>query len=362
MIEPYQAVGLIPTIWGIRRREDTMRNIEHIGQLTKAAVWLSGLDIPVRLLVIPEGGLQGFNDEVLDTDHVEYARNCAIDIPGPETDALGNIAQQYGVYLMAQCKARHPEWPDRYFNVGFAIAPDGEVVLKHYKLANLYPVEHGLSPHDIFDWWIERYGRTLEAFWPVADTAIGRLGIMMANEASYPENGRGLAMNGCEVAYRTSFPHPGTGNDMGEISARARALENNMYVLAPNLGTYYLFPESDTPIDTFGGRSYIINHRGAIVGRQEYGAGSTYVAGVIDIEQLRHHRVNAQVSNWLKDVRSELAQIIYEQSLYPKNLYLDRPPMQHQEYFREVITKNIDRMVERGIWKRPSCTEGGERR
>jgi len=354
MIEPYNCVGLIPTVWGIRQRADIMKNIEHLGHLTKAAAWLSRLDIPVRLLVIPEGGLQGFNDEVLDVDHVDFAHNCCIDIPGPETDALGKIAREYDVFVMAQAKARHPDWPDRFFNVGFVLDPHGEVILKHYKLATLYPVEHSMTPHDIFDWWIEKYGRTLDAFWPVVDTEIGRLGVMMANEASYPENGRGLAMNGCEVAYRCSFPHPGTGNDFFEISSRARALENNMYVLSPNMGTYYLFPDSTTPIDTFGGRSYIINHRGAIVGKQEYGAGSTYVAGVIDIEQLRHHRASAQVSNWMKDVRTELAQIIYDREIYPKNLYLNREPMKHAEYKEKVIDRQIALMHKRDIWKKPS--------
>ena len=60
MIEPYNAVGLIPTFWGIRTRADMQKNIEHIRSLTKAAFWLSNLDIPVRLLAIPEGALQGF--------------------------------------------------------------------------------------------------------------------------------------------------------------------------------------------------------------------------------------------------------------------------------------------------------------
>src|SRR5215207_9858606 len=32
------------------------------------------------------------------------------------------------------------------------------------------------------------------------------------------------------------------------------ALDNNLYVVAPNMGTYYLFPEETTAIDTFGGR------------------------------------------------------------------------------------------------------------
>ena len=52
MIEPYNAVGLIPTFYGIRRREDIKHNIEHLKSLTKAAFWLSNLDIPVRLLAI----------------------------------------------------------------------------------------------------------------------------------------------------------------------------------------------------------------------------------------------------------------------------------------------------------------------
>ena len=71
MIEPYTAVGLIPSFWGIRRREDMAKNLEHLESLTHAAYWLSNLDNPVRLIAIPEGGLQGFNDEVLDLDHAE---------------------------------------------------------------------------------------------------------------------------------------------------------------------------------------------------------------------------------------------------------------------------------------------------
>ena len=280
MIKPYTAVGLIPTVRGIRKREDIKLNLEHLAHMCKAAAWLSSLDLPVRLIALPEGALQAFNDEVLDLDHVQYARECAIDLPGPETDALGALARQYNAFIMAQAKAHHPDWKDRFFNVGFIIDPKGEIILRHYKVSPLFPVEHSVCPHDIFDWWVEKYGCTLEAFWPVVDTEIGRLGIMMANEGSYPENARALAMNGAEVVYRGSYPHPATGNELFEIQSRARALDNNMYIVAPNLGSYYLYPDSDLPIDTFGGRSFVINHRGQIVGKQEYGGTSTYVAGV----------------------------------------------------------------------------------
>lgn len=353
-MEPYNAVGLIPTFWGIRRREDIKKNIDHLHSLTKAAFWLSNLDIPVRLLAIPEGALMGFNDEVLDVDHVDFANTCAIDIPGHETDEIGKLAREFQVFIMAQAKARHPEWSDRFFNVGFIIDPDGNIILKHYKLSALLPVERSVSPHDIYDWWIDKYGRNLNAFWPVADTKIGRLGIMMAMEGSYPEHGRGLAMNGAEVVYRASLPTPFTENDFFEITNRARALENNMYVVAPNIGSYNLYPESTDGIDAGGGQSMIVDYRGQVVGKQCDTNGSTFVSGTINIDALRHHRESAQVTNWLKDVRTELAQIIYEKPLYPKNMYLDKIPGKHAEFKRDVIDKQVKLMQERDIWKKTS--------
>jgi beta-ureidopropionase len=117
MIKPYTAVGLIPTVRGIRKRTDIKINIEHLEHLVKAASWLSSLDLPVRLIAFPEGALQAFNDEVLDLDHVTFARECAIDIPGEETEALGKIAKTYNAFIMAQAKAKHPEIKDRFFNV-----------------------------------------------------------------------------------------------------------------------------------------------------------------------------------------------------------------------------------------------------
>jgi predicted amidohydrolase len=354
MIRPYTVVGLVPTVRGIRKRDDIAVNLEHIAHMVKAAAWLSSLELPVRLIALPEGALQGFNDEAFDLDHVQYARECAIDIPGRETDALGVIAREYNAFVMGQAKAHHPDWKDRFFNVGFVLDPKGEVILRHYKVSPLFPVEHSVCPHDIFDWWVERYGFTLDAFWPVADTEIGRLGIMMANEGSYPENARALALNGAEVVYRGSYPHPATGNELFEIQSRARALDNNMYVVAPNMGSYYIDATSDIPIDAFGGRSFIIDYRGQIVGRQEYGGVSTYVAGVIDIEAMRYHRDNAQWDNWLKDLRTELYQLLYREAIYPKNLYLTREPMKHQEYRRGVIDRQIALMHQRGIWKKSS--------
>jgi hypothetical protein len=127
----------------------------------------------VRLVAIPEGGLQAFNDEVLDLDHATFANECAIDVPGPETEVLGELARTYDTFVMAQAKARHEAFPDRFFNVGFVLDRQGEVVLMHHKLSTLHPVEHSVTPHDVRDRWVELYGLSLDAFsrWPTPRSA-----------------------------------------------------------------------------------------------------------------------------------------------------------------------------------------------
>ena len=132
----------------------------------------------------------------------------------------------------------------------------------------------------------------------MADTEVGRLGIMMANEGSYPENARGLAMNGCEVVYRASIPH--RSSDAWQVQNRARAPDNTVYVVAPNLGTCCLTQDPETPIDCFGGGSMVVDHVGRVVGELSYSGGSSRVAGTIDIEALRRFRVSARWGDWMK--------------------------------------------------------------
>ena len=352
MIAPYCAVGLVPTVHGIETRADIMRNIAHIEELANVAFFVSELDLPVKLMVIPEGGLQGFQDEAFDTPMAEFVERCAIDIPGPETDRLAELAKRLNVYLIAQAKSRDPDWPGLFFNVGFIISPLGDIVLKHRKMTPLLPCERSISPHDLFDAWIEKYGRSLQSFWPVVDTPIGRLGIMMAMEGSYPENGRGLAMNGAEIVYRASIPAPFASSDMFEISNRARALENNMYVIAPNIGAIVSHVDPTLSIDSAGGSSMIVNHRGQIIARQTGTNNSTFISAVIDVEAQRHHRLNAAVANWMKDIRAETAQLIYENAIYPKNFALENAPIRSQRYKREFLPERVKEMVRRGIWKK----------
>jgi len=56
---------------------------------------------------------------------------------------------------------------------------------------------------------------------------------------------------------------------------------------------------------------------------------------------LRDHRARAKWDNWMKDLRTELYQILYEKPIYPKNLYLKRAPMKHAEYQEKVTQVSL---------------------
>ena len=351
-IDPYQVVALCPAVHGISRRADVIDNIERIDRLIRTALWTANLELPTRLVAVPEGALQGFADEIHDTGHADYARHCAIDIPGPETDRLAAICIRHDLYLMATAKARNPAFPDRYFNIGFLIGPDGRILLRHHKLSVLHPHEASLTPHAVWDKWIELYGQTLDSFYPVADTEIGRIGFMIANEAAYPENARGLALNGCEIAYRGPYPIA----EFASIQNRARALDNNMYVIGNQNGP--TIPDGhDNRADPIDKRrhSMVVDYRGQIIASIEHSGTSTFLSATIDVEALRDYRLRTSLGGWLKDLTTEQYRIIYETPIFPRNIYTGQIPGTVRQR-RDILQRQIQLLVERGTWRHPGWT------
>lgn len=358
-IEQYMALSIQPAMVGISKKEDIKINIEHITDIIRAGFWLGGIDMPVKLAAIPEGALQGFNDELMDHDHVDYARNLAIDIPGKETDMLGEIAKEFDLYIIAQAKVRHPKIEDRFFNSAFLINPAGEVILQSYKM-QVFCREHSTVPHDIWDKWTELHGYELDSIYSVADTSIGRIGLIFCQEGNYPEPARGLAMNGAEIIYRSSAPEPAVSRGWWEIQNRARALDNTCYVVAPNLATYLVHPDgSGPPVDTFGGQSMIVHYDGHIISSVT-GGSSIYAGGIIDIESLREYRERSLFGNWLKDLRTEQYKLIYEKPIFDKNLCMGRAPLRHAST-DEIYRESIDRLIERDIWAKSYKTKMKEK-
>ena len=369
MIRQYEALAVQNTFWGIQNRSDIKRNIGQVSNLIGAAIWLSELEAPVRLVALSEGALTGFTDEVFDYEHTKAAKELYIEIPGEETDLLGEVCKQHNIYLIGQSKARDLElWPegDRFFNMVFIIDPKGKVIHKHHK-TSVFQREHSTCPHDIWDRFVEVNGddpiKLLRALFPVCKTEIGNIGTLICMEGSYPEAGRALAVNGAEIIYRPAYPEPwvGPGTDMWTVQNRAHAIHNTCYCLAPNLGAYHaapwlVDPHYTAPFNVGGARSMIIDYTGRIL-HECASAGDGYAAAIINIEALREFRINSKFSNFMKDLRVEQYKLIYDAlmamgGIYPKNLAMKEPPKRHAET-DAIFAKVVDKLVDLGIWTRP---------
>ena len=356
-IPPYLAIGLSTIVYGVSERRHIQKNLDNIENAFIAAVEITNINMPVKLVALSEGALTGFTDEIFDIPHKVAAREIFIDIPGEETDRLGQLAKKYDTYVVAQCKARWPEViKDRYFNTMFVINPKGKVVHKAPK-NHIWCRERSCTPHDVYDRWVELFGDGIQAFYPVLKTDdIGNIGTICCSDGEYPEAVRALAFNGAELVYRpseampmTGSGYPGGGSWM--IQNRGHAEFNSVYMLCPNVGPVYVHPKVQHPFDVGGGNSHIVDYRGEIISYQSSGYNSM-VAAIIDIEALRQFRTMNLNSNWLKDLRVELFRHMYEESIHPKNLWLKEEPKHHNEV-DEIYRGNIQKLIKRGTYTAP---------
>jgi len=63
-----RSVALCPAVYSISDRSDVIGNIERIDRLVRTALWTANLQLPARLVTVPEGALQGFADEIHDME------------------------------------------------------------------------------------------------------------------------------------------------------------------------------------------------------------------------------------------------------------------------------------------------------
>ena len=360
MIEPYAVVALSPRTFQMRKREDALENTKRICRFMETAMMVGSWEgFPARLVVIPEMAIQGMIANTPGNRAKE--KEFAMSIPGPETDELARQAKKLNVFIAAELyMVSDEDFPDRYFNVAFIIDPKGDIIYKRYK-ATSDAYEGGMlgnsNPHDYWDEWVAKKGagNKMDAIYPVARTEIGNIGICICHEGVYPEIVRGLAMNGAEIIIRPTLIEPAVMNGNWELQNRAHAMFNQCFVVAPNLGPD--IQEDGGIVDLFGGQSMIVNHKGQIVAQQKgWTSGDSFVTTVIDIEHLRKIRMANSLYNQFKDLRTEQYAAIYEQPIYPKNQYAKEAPaegwLKREEETRK---RNIERLVERGTFTRPSA-------
>ncbi len=318
MIDPYIAVALQTTVRHITRRSDAEQNLTHIGKMIDLVCHICSLELPVRLIALGEGCIQGFADEILHLSSAEYTATMAADVPGWETEALGAKARQHGIFILAQIKEKLPQYPDRFFNTVFMLDPQGTVIYKHRKNVVLF-VEHSTTPHDVYDQWVRENGDGLEAFFPVARTEIGNIAGSVGVEGAFPESYRGFAMNGAEILYRGSLPEPWVSRGIWDVQNRARAADNTAYLLAPNCGALIMPGKATTVIGgALGGKSMIVGYKGDLLAQSTV-VDDCYVAAEINVDALRYYRETARFQNWLPYLRTEIYRSVYAQPIWPRN-------------------------------------------
>ena len=133
---------------------------------------------------------------------------CAEPVPGPSTEYFGGLAKKHGVHLVAGLVEKDGE---TLYNVAALIGPDGSLIGKYRKVClPRSEIESGLTPGSEY---------------PVFETALGKIGMMVCYDGFFPEVARQLSINGAEVI---AWPVWGCN----PLLAAARACENHVYVVS----------------------------------------------------------------------------------------------------------------------------------
>jgi predicted amidohydrolase len=325
-VEKYTALVAQPEVTVARTRDDIYKNLDRYCNLIDFGVGYF-YELPVRLVVFPEYFMQGVTTPGKGEDSLEEFMKKAITIPGPETDVLAEKAREYGLFIAGGgVVEKVPEFPDRWFNTAFIIGPTGEVILKYHKWHIPATIGLGTSPHDMMKDYSKVFGDDIKTRFPVVDTEIGKLGTMTCHDGATPEVSRALGFNGCEVICHPVALQEVEGVskpwDFWTFTRRTRAHDNMCYLLGSNWGivNYDYYPKAFCP-----GHSLIIDYTGMILRQASYPA-EQILAATLDIESLREHRSIANHNMWV-DVRTEGFREMYEQTIYPPNLFPpDKPP------------------------------------
>jgi predicted amidohydrolase len=136
---------------------------------------------------------------------LSYAQ-AAEPIPGPATDYFGKLARQHGLHIVVGLVERERHL---VFNTGVLIGPDGKFIGKYRKVVlPRTEIEAGIMPGDDF---------------PVFDTKLGRIGMMICYDGFFPEPARQLSLRGAEII---AFPVAGCN----PLLVAARACENHVFI------------------------------------------------------------------------------------------------------------------------------------
>ncbi len=149
-------------------------------------------------------------------------------IPGPDAQALADLARRHRVMLLAGSIAERDPAESRAFNTSLLFAPDGTLLSRYRKLHRFDVNLPGQIVSRESD-WIAPGSDTV-----VVSTPLGRLGLAICYDLRFPELFRRLTDDGYDILLLPSAFSAATGRDHWDVLLSARAIENQCYLIAAN--------------------------------------------------------------------------------------------------------------------------------
>lgn len=309
----------------VSRRDATLAaNLEHMLALIDAANgWLG----PKNLVMFHEFPLTGFDARWRREDLLKVA----IEIPGPETEAIAARARRYGCHVVFGSYARDPAWPNHILSITTIIDGEGRIVGRHWKARNIKGLFGGAfeifttTIFDVLDQYIEMYGT--DEVVPVTRTPLGNL--CTTSTQLEPEIIRAFALKGGEIMLRTA-----TGG-FDEYDIRANARYNQMYTAIANNAISPGNPGSFDDINSGG--SAIYGPDGALLAKANSPAEGPVLARI----PMRAFREKRRLPNIHPSLYKDLYANYTE--AFPPNLYSHYLPSDGRDAARY--------LGDRSLWK-----------
>ncbi len=242
---------------------DQVANMAHADRLTRAAA-ADG----AKLIVLPEKWTamgshedQRAGAEALDGAAVGWARA---------------IARELGVDLVAGSILERVPGQSKLANTSVHVSPSGEVRALYRKM-HMFDVEVG--GHAYRESELEEPGEEIV----LSETADGvELGLSICYDLRFPELYRILAVRGARIIVLPAAFTLTTTRDHWRVLVRARAFENQVFVIAAN-------QFGEHPGDQHsGGRSMIVDPWGVVLAQAPDGEG--HIVAELDLERQREIR------------------------------------------------------------------------
>jgi predicted amidohydrolase len=278
----------------------------------------------VDLICMHEFPIQGFQPWTR-----KELNQIAYELPGPESEAIGERAKRYGCYISFGCYAKEKDWPDHVINMSVLVGPDGKIVSKQWKARNILGLFGdgaliGTTVYDVLDRYVEMYG--WDAVLPVARTDIGNIAITAVG--AEPMLYTCLGLKGAEILVLSV-----TGGSNAE-SAIQTARANRLYTMGVgnavspnNIG----FPESSGTRDE---GTVIVDPRGTVLAKTD-NHHEDIITARIPIADFRKTRRAQELPMALM-----LPVFQQYQPTFQPNAFMDKLPATYQEA-GEIVRKRM---------------------